>query len=220
MKLNLLIAAILYTSGCAAFSQPFDKNKPHARICVAVVTAANGDEEPFQTSVAAAKGRKIVTHIDATAKCEVVVAAFNRKDRQLAFGWPPQFVQVSEKNELAVPKTPMIWSWEKDNGPIDFYVLVFAPGSKEAAEFRTLIGAMQNPKSEALAKLQTNKLHELIGRVRIDEATAKNVVKTETAQVGGVFRVAVGFEWRDSARSVNFTAEKPGALIFPGTPAH
>jgi hypothetical protein len=27
--------------------------------------------------------------------------------------------------------------------------------------------------------------------------------------------MVVGFEWRDSARAVNFSVEKPGALIFP-----
>lgn len=202
-----------------AFSQSADKSKPYARVCVAVMDSASGEEKAFQAGSAPGKGKKIVAHIDANAKCEVVVAAFNRKDGQLAYGWPPQFVQVAEWTEVIVPKASVTWSWKKDAGPIELYVLVFAPGSKDSAELKTLISAMQNAKSEAIAKLQTNKIHELIGRAKIDKARAEQVVKTDTTEVGGVFRMVVGFEWRDSARTVNFTADKPGALIFPGTTA-
>jgi len=42
----------------------------------------------------------------------------------------------------------------------------------------------------------------------------ERIFREDATEVGGVFRMAVGFEWRDSARSVNFTADKPAALVF------
>jgi hypothetical protein len=212
---GLYVAALLLASCCLALSQSVDKNKPYARVCVAVKNSANGEEEAFQASSTAGAGKSFVVHVDANAKCEVLVAAF-RKDGQLPSGWAPQFTQVAEWNEVAIPKAPLTWNWEKDMGAIEFYVLVFAPGSKEGAELQTLVSAMQNPRSEAVLKLQTNKLHELIGRAKIDKARAQEALKPETTEVGGVFRSVAGFEWRDLARSVNFTVDKPGALIFPG----
>jgi hypothetical protein len=214
---GLFVAMLLQAGCCLALSQAVDKNRPYARVCVAVKNSGNGEEEAFQANSIAGAGKSIVVHLDANAKCEVLVTAFNRKDGQLASGWAPQFVQVAEWNEVAVPKAPLSWNWEKDSGAIEFYVLVFAPGSKEGAELQTLASAMQNARSEAVSKLQTNKLHELIGRAKIDKARAEEVVQPETTEIGGVFRNVVGFEWRDLARSVNFTVDKPGALIFPGT---
>jgi hypothetical protein len=54
----------------------------------------------------------------------------------------------------------------------------------------------------------------LIGRAKIDKAASDRGAKGDTTEVGGVFRMVVGFPWRDSARSVNFSADKTGALIF------
>ena len=73
---------------------------------------------------------------------------------------------------------------------------------------------MQSPKSDAVTKLQVNKLRELIGRAEVDKGTSDRGAKADTTEVGGVFRMVVGFPWRDSARTVNFSADKSGALIF------
>jgi hypothetical protein len=54
----------------------------------------------------------------------------------------------------------------------------------------------------------------LIGSAKIDETAARRVPKANS-EVAGVLRMVVGFDWRDSARATNFSAEKPGALIFP-----
>jgi hypothetical protein len=74
---------------------------------------------------------------------------------------------------------------------------------------------MQNAKTEKVGNLQATKLRELIGRAKIDKASPDHVAKDEKVEVGGVFREVSAFEWRDTARSVNFTAAKPAALIFP-----
>jgi hypothetical protein len=214
VKCSLFVAVVLNGTCALAFSQDVDRNKPHARICIAVFNSASGDEEAFQAASTPGKGKRIVAHLDANAKCEAIIAAFNRKSGQLANGWPPQFVQIAEQREVVVPKAPVAWSWEKETGPIELYVLVFAPGSKDGVELKTLVSAMQNLRSDAKAKLQTNKLRELIGRAKFDKARAGNTPTVDSTEVGGVFRMVVGFEWRDSARIVNFSADKPGALVF------
>jgi hypothetical protein len=211
----LLAGVVIGTSLCLVPLQAADKNKPHARVCFAVLHSATGEEEAFQAVSSAGKGKKIVAHLDANANCEAVVAAFSRKTGQLANGWRPQFVQIAEQREMVLPQAPSAWSWEKETGPIEVCVLVFAPGSKDGAELKTLVSAMQNTQSEAVTKLQTNKLRELIGRAKIDKARAGNAPKADSTEVGGVLRMVVGFEWRDSARIVNLTTEKPGALVFP-----
>lgn len=213
MKLTILVTTVLCAGCGSAFSQALDKNKPYGRACIGVVNTANGDEEAFQAISTPGRGKKVVAHLDATAKCEALVAAFS-KSGQLAFGWPPQFVDVAAGREMQLPKAPVTWNWEKDIGAVEVYVLFFAPGSKDGAELRTLVAAMQSPKSEAVTKLQMNKLHELIGRAKVDKGASDRGAKADTTEVGGVFRMVIGFPWRDSARSVNFSVDKTGALIF------
>lgn len=115
---------------------------------------------------------------------------------------------------MQLPRNPVTWNWEKDVGKIDVYVLFFDRGSKDGAEIKTLVSAMQSPKNEAVEKLQVNKLHELIGHAKVDKEGADRSARADSTEVGGVFRMVIGFPWRDSARSVNFSADKPGALIF------
>ena len=155
-------------------------------------------------------------HLEATAKCEALVAIFTKSGQPVA-GWAPQFVDVSARKEVLLPRSPAVWNWEKPTGPLEAYVLFFAPGSKDGAELRALVGAMQKTSDSAVTKAQTNKLRELIGRAKIDKATAQRATPSE-AEVAGTFRMVVGFEWRDSARAANFSVAKPGALIFPAVP--
>lgn len=213
MKPGLLVAAVLCLNASLAFSQAVDKSKPHGRACISVLNSANGDEEALRADSEAGRGRKVLAHLDATAKCEALVAIFTKSGQPVA-GWPPQFVDVPTRKEVLLPKTPAVWNWEKDTGPLEAYVLFFPPGSKDGAELRALVGAMQKMSDSAVTKLQTNKLRELIGRAKIDKVAAERAAKPD-AEVAGTFRMVVGFEWRDSARTVNFSSDKPGALIFP-----
>lgn len=213
MKPGLLVAALLCLHASLAFSQAVDKNKPHGRACLSVVNSANGDEEPLRADSEGRRGLKVQAHLDATAKCEALVAIFTKSGQPVA-GWAPQFVELSARKEVLLPKAPAVWNWENDTGPLEAYVLFFAPGSKDSAELRALVGAMQKMNDSAVTKLQTNKLRELIGRAKIDRAAAERAAPSD-AEVAGTFRMVVGFEWRDSARAVNFAAGKPGALIFP-----
>jgi len=213
VKCGLLIVVFF---GCGvAYTHAVDKNNPYARVCLAVRNSVTGEEVALRATSTPGKDKKIVAHIDATAKCEAVVAAFNRKTGQLFNNWLPQFVQVPERNEVLLPKAPFAWDLGKEVGPLELHVLIFAPGSKEGAELKALVEAMQNAKAQKIADLQANKLRELIGRAKVDKLASDRGGKTDATEVGGVFRMVVGFEWRDSARSVNFSADKPASLVFP-----
>jgi len=197
----------------AALSQNFDKSKPSGRACLAIVNVANGDEEVLRPASTAGKNEKIVAHLDATSGCEVLVAPF-LKSGELVPGWLPQYVNLDPGRESSVPKAPVSWSWEKDSGPLEIFVLFFAAGSKKGSEIRELVQATGKARGASIIKLQAGKLRELIGSANIDEGAARRAPKANS-EVAGVLRMVVGFEWRDSARAVNFSAEKPGALIFP-----
>ena len=212
MKPGLLVA-MLCLNASLAFSQAVDKNKPHGRACISVINSANGDEEALRADSEAGRGRKVQAHLDATGKCEALVTIFTKSGQPIA-GWAPQFVDLSARKEVLLPKAPAVWNWEKATGPLEVYVLFFAPDSKDSAELRALVSAMQKMNDSAVTKLQANKLRELIGRAKIDKAAAERAAPAD-AEVAGTFRMVVGFEWRDSARAANFSAGKPGALIFP-----
>jgi hypothetical protein len=102
----------------------------------------------------------------------------------------------------------------KDAVSLEIFVLFMAPGFKNGGEIRELVNAMAKARDVNIIKLQARKLRELIGSANFDMEAARRAPKANT-EVAGVMRMVVGFEWRDSARVVDFSAEKPGALIFP-----
>jgi hypothetical protein len=208
-----LITAVLCLETSAALCQNIDKTKPNGRACLAIANIANGDEEVLRPASTSGKNQKIVAHLDATSGCEVLVAPF-LKSGGLVPGWLPQYVNLNPGREALVPKTPVSWSWEKDSGSLEIFVLFFPPGSQKGGEIRELVKAMAKANGANVIKLQASKLRELIGSANIDEKAARQVPEANS-EVAGVMRMVVGFEWRDSARAVNFSAEKPGALIFP-----
>jgi hypothetical protein len=71
-----LLTLVAVGAGCwLSCAQAVDKNKPYVRVCFAVMNSANGEEVAFRATSTPGKGKKIVAHIDVTAKCEAVVAA-------------------------------------------------------------------------------------------------------------------------------------------------
>jgi hypothetical protein len=211
VKSILVITAAVCAS--TAFSQAIDKTKPSGRACLAIVNIANGDEEALRPTRTAGKNQKIVAHLDATAGCEVLVAPFV-KSEGLVTGWMPQYVSLDPGRETVAPKAPAFWNWEKDTGPLEIFVLFFAPGSKKGSEIRELVNAVRKATGASIIKLQGGKLRELIASANFDKEAARRAPKA-IAEVAGQMRMVMGFEWRDSARVVNFSAETPGALVFP-----
>jgi hypothetical protein len=191
-----------------------DEEKPHGRVCLSIFEPGPPEkEEAFSTSAPAGAGKTVRAYVDSSDKCSVLVAALT-KDGKLANGWRPQLADVpAEYEEILLPNSPVKWDWATSSVPFDFYVLFLAPDSKELVEAKKLVDAMQNPKvDDRVLAMQTTKLKELIGRLVTDKDKANQGPAAEP-EVGGVFRGAA-FPWRQFARGVNFSSERPGVLVL------
>ena len=204
-----LIAA---TNAFAA--EAVDEEKPYGRVCLSIYEPGPPEkEEVFQNSAAPGAGKTVRAYLDASDKCTVLVAALT-KDGKLVNGWRPQLSEVpAENEEILLPRAPVKWDWATPSVPFDFYVLFLWPGSKEIEEAKKLVDAMQNPKvDDRVLALQTGKLKELIGRMASDKDKSNQAPVSEP-EVGGVFRGAA-FPWRQFARGVNFSTDRPGVLVL------
>jgi hypothetical protein len=205
--LGLLIAS------SALAPAALDEDKPHGRVCLSIFEPGPPEkEEAFQVSAPAGAGKLVRAYVDASDKCSVLVAAIT-KDGKLANGWRPQLAEVpAEYEEILLPSAPIKWEWTTSSAPFDFYVLFLAPDSKDIAEAKKLVDAMQNPKvDDRVLALQTGKLKEVIGRIAADKSA--NQGPASEPEVGGVFRGAA-FPWRQFARAANFAPDRPGVVIF------
>jgi hypothetical protein len=217
-KLFNFLLGLMVASGALA-GAAVDEEKPHGRICVSLFEPGPPEkEELFQVSAPPGSGRTVRAYVDASEKCNVLIAALT-KDGKLANGWKPQLSEVpGDFEEILLPKAPVKWDWAGASGPFDFYVLFLATDSKEIAEARKLVDAMQNPKvDDRVLALQTGKLKELIGRIT-SEREKVNPAPVSEPEVGGVFR-GTAFPWRQFAQGANFAADRPGVLILPSQSA-
>lgn len=191
-----------------------DEEKPHGRVCLSIFEPGPPEkEEAFQSSAPPGAGKLVRAYVDASDKCSVLVAAIT-KDGKLVNGWRPQLAEVpAEYEEILLPTAPVKWEWTTSAAPFDFYVLFLAPDSKDMAEAKKLVGAMQNPKvDERVLALQTGKLKELIGRITADRSTANHGPASQP-EIGGVFRGSA-FPWRQFAQAANFASDHPGVVIL------
>jgi hypothetical protein len=209
--LSVAIGSIVAVSAFGATA--LDEEKPHGRVCLSIFEPGPPEkEEAFTISAPAGAGKTVRAYVDSSDKCSVLLAALT-KDGKLANGWRPQLTEVSgEFEEILLPKTPVKWDWTT-SVPFDFYVLFLTPDSKELADARKLVDAMQNPKvDDRILAMQTTKLKELIGKLAADKDHANQGPLSEP-EVGGVFRGSA-FPWRQFARAVNFSADHPGVLVL------
>ena len=210
----LLAVATLFR---AASARAADEEKPYGRVCISIFDSLSGKEEPFKISVTQRQGATVRAHIDASAKCTVLLAALT-KEGKLANGWRPQLSELPEEfEEIQLPRAPVTWDWSTPSVLFDWHVCFLASGAKEIEEAKKLVAAMQAPKmEERLLAMQTNKLRELIGRITNQKEKVNQAPLTEP-EVGGIFRgspLDAVFPWRQFAQSINFAEGRPGVLIF------
>ena len=207
------LLGLFATTGAFAASA-VDEDKPHGRVCLSLFEPGPPEkEEAFNVSAAPGAGKTVRAYVDASEKCTVLIAALT-KDGKLVNGWRPQLADVPEEyEEILLPKAPVKWDWATASGPFDLYVLFLAPGSKEIDEAKKLVEAMQNPKvDDRVLAMQTTKFKELLGRLVTDKDKSGQPPASEP-EIGGVFRGAA-FPWRQYARGVNFSVERPGVLVL------
>ncbi len=212
-KLLCLICGVVAASSVFA-ADAVDEEKPHGRVCLSIFEPGPPEkEEAFTLSAPPAPGKTVRAYVDSSDKCSVLVVALT-KDGKLVNGWRPQLSEVPPENEeILLPNAPVKWDWATASGPFDLYAVFLDPASKEIDEARKLIEAMQNPKvDDRVLAMQTTKLKELLGRLASDKDKTSRAPVSEP-EVGGVFRGAA-FPWRQFARAVNFSADKPGVLVL------
>ena len=142
MKRLLLLTAILGFGCLTALSQSVDKSKRMGRACVGIVNTANGDEEVWRAASTAGRNQKIVAHLDATMACEALVSPF-LKSGQFPPAWLPQYVDLSPGKETLLPAKPVSWSWEKDTGPLEIFVLFFPPNCLLLSYYLIISGILE-----------------------------------------------------------------------------
>src|SRR4051794_37955294 len=94
----VLLGLSMFASAAAAAAGAFDEEKPHGRVCVALLEPGPPDkEEPFLASAPPGPGKTVRAYIDASEKCSVLVAAIT-KDGKLVNGWRPQLSDVPDES--------------------------------------------------------------------------------------------------------------------------
>lgn len=207
----LALGSFMMASAIAA--DAVDEEKPHGRVCLSIFEPGPPEkEEAFSATAPTGAGKTVRAYVDSSEKCSVLLAALT-KDGKLANGWRPQLADVpAEYEEILLPQGSTKWDWTTSSVPFDVYVLFLAPDSKELAEAKKLVDAMQSAKDDRVLAMQTTKLKELIGKLATDKDKANRGPASEP-EVGGVFRGAA-FPWRQFARAVNFSADRPGVLVL------
>lgn len=196
-----------------------EDDEPYGRACISIVAPGSPEhEEVFTASASDGLGKKIRIYTDASIKSTVVVVAL-RKDGKLVAGWRPEITELAEDfEEVLLPKAPATWDWSLQ-AAFDFYIVFLPNGSADQEDFKNLVLAMQNPRvDDRLLNMQTNKLRELISRIS-SASEKENRIVAVNPEVGGVFRGSA-FPWRQFAQKVNFSAGKPGVLVFPSAGAN
>jgi hypothetical protein len=188
-----------------------DGNRPLGRVALAV--AGENEESAFHGGSAPGPGKRIVVYAEASSPCVMLVAAFTTKDRKLAHGWRPAIVQLAEWSEKELPEPPVTWPWPAAPEPFEFYVLFLNSTTHEMPDIARLVSLLDKPDIEArLLQLQTSKLRELIDQLIADRAPSLGGPREEK-NITGIFRNGT-FPWRDFHRSANFSAARPGIIVY------
>jgi hypothetical protein len=217
--IGLLFALAYFAPGCfpeySAASEA-DLSKPYASVCLSVRDEAVPTEMVFTPDVGPGPGKSIVVHAVASAPCVLVIVALSERDRELVYGWRPQFAELDEQwEEVRLPQKNPVWRWESRTEPFDFYVLFLSASSPLVQEIKPLVAAMQDTtEDQSILKLQTNKLHELISRAAGDSDPSRHRATTTVTEVQGITRGPNEFLWRNFASKVYFNDQNSALLVL------
>ena len=208
------MAFVLAAAVRSAAPQAPDQGKPYGRACLAL--AEPEGDKLLEETAQAGEGKSFVVYLDANRPCLAFIAAFTRKEGRLANDWQPLLVELPEWEAQRLPSKPQVWEWTKEGEPFDVQVFFLARDTPGLDKLRALVKAMSGDGREAaLAKLQERQLREVLAPWVADESAVAARPANAPARIGGTARAAgAEFPWRDYARSVNFSAEKPGVITF------
>jgi hypothetical protein len=223
----LSIALSLTLALAATGAQTVDETKPYGRASVTVVDSKTKKETLLMDNLKSAAESNVSIHLEANTKCEAIVAAFSNVDGSLANGWRPVIMSLEQWKEQTLPSVGEPWPWIQAGQPFEIFV-TFLPREMPTAAL-SLVAKLREGKGDAdVQKLQAWQLREEFRRwAASDSAVAPRPESAPTpmaatvaarpesapAPIAGTAR-GVDLPWRAHARTVNFTDEKPGVIIY------
>ena len=226
----LSIALSLTLALGATGAQTVDETKPYGRACVTVVDSKTKNETLLTDSLKPAAESNVSVHLEANTECKAIVAAFSNAEGSLANGWLPVIVSLEQWKEQTLPSAGEPWAWVEAGQPFEVFV-TFLPKEvpPTAAKMLGLVAKLCGGNGDAaLQKLQARKLREELRRwAASDSAVAPRPESAPTptaatvaarpesapAPIAGTAR-GVDLPWRAHARTINFSGEKPGVIIY------
>jgi hypothetical protein len=208
------IAVSLTLAIGATGAQPIDETKPYGRACVTIVDYKTRAERPLTTDQKPTPGDAIAVHLEANTACEAIIAAFSKNGGALANGWRPLTVRLEEWGEQTAPPAQEPWTLVETGEPFEVFVAFLPQDAPVGAKALGFASQLREGKADATAqKLQARQLREELRRWAAGESALAE--RPENAPTkGGVTLRGVRFPWRDHARTMNFSGEKPGVLIY------
>lgn len=157
----------------------------------------------FGTSSQPGPGKKLAVYAVCSMDCSVAAAVFDSKNRNLAHGWKPQWVELKAGEEVHLPLGTSTWDWTEGQEPFEV-ILVFSDAKqKDALErLKPLAQALQNKNGDPhLQDLQARKLREiLLQSSGLDESEAFRQGTVPSAW-GGTLRGDT-FHWKPMSQKV------------------
>lgn len=209
----MIFVGLLLVISTLAPTHGADQTKPYGRACVTLAEPTG--EKPFDEASRPGEGKSLAVYLDANTPCIGFAAAFTRKGRRLVEGWQPLLVELPEWEAQRLPPKPQLWGWTKEGEPFDVQVFFLARETQGLDKLRALVKAMgAADRGAALAKLQERRLGEILAAWQTESAIAARPANAPTRVAGTVRATGAELPWREYARSVNFSAERPGVVTF------
>jgi hypothetical protein len=208
----LSIALSLTLALGATGAQTVDETKPYGRACVTVVDSKTKNETVLTDNLKPAAQSNVRIHLEANTECKAIVAAFSSVEGSIANGWRPVIVSLEQWKEQTLPSADKPWEWVEAGQRFEVFV-TFLPKEVPTAA-KMLVDKLREGKGDAEAqKLQAQQLREELCRWAASDSAVAARPESAPTPVAVTVR-GVHFPWRAHARTVNFTGEKPGMIIY------
>jgi hypothetical protein len=122
--------------------------------------------------------------------------------------------RLEEWQEETAPPAHEPWAWARAGEPFEVFVAFLPKGAPLAEKALGLLAKLREGKAGAAAqKLQARQLREELRRWAASESAVAARPENAPAPVGVTLR-GVRFLWREHARKMNFSGERPGVTIY------
>jgi hypothetical protein len=120
-------------------------------------------------------------------------------------------VSLEEWKEQTLPSVGEPWPWVEAGQRFEVFVTFFP--REMPTDTKMLVDTLRAKGKAAVQNLQAWKLREELRRWAASDSAVAPRPESAPAPIAGTAR-GVDFPWRAHARTVNFTDEKPGVIIY------